>query len=233
MGISGESKQQIRPKRIPMTIIADITVPSDAFELGQILRDFPKVEVKLERIVPLQESIIPLFWVSGTDKAEFEDALTKNSQTESVEKLAKTDDRTLFEVQWSDDVDGIVEALIETRGKIIKATGTAETWDFRLRFVAHEYLSEFNMALTDKDIPVTLRRIYNPTTPDDISTLSDEQQEALLMAYQYGFFEIPRGITLTELADEMGISDSALSQRMRRGLAVTVEQVVLESTPDR
>jgi predicted DNA binding protein len=213
-----------------MTVIADITVPADAFELGRVLQDFPNVEVELERIVPLQESIIPLFWISGTDTEAVEAALAENRHTKSVTQLTTTDDETLFEVRWTDQINGIVEALVETRAKILEATGGPETWDFRLRFEARERLSDLNMALTDAGIPVTLRHIYNPSVPEDASTLSEEQREALLQAYRRGFFEVPRGVTLAELAEEMEISDSALSQRMRRGLAIAVEQVFVSET---
>jgi len=213
-----------------MTVIADITVPADAFELGRVLQDFPDVRVELERVVPLHETVIPLFWISGTDPTAIETALTENQHTESVSILTTTGDETLFEVHWSDHVDGIVKALIDTRANILEATGEAEVWDFRLRFEAHEQLSELNMALTESGIPVTLRHIYNPTLPKEATTLSEEQREALRVAYQRGFFEVPRGITLAELADELDISDSALSQRMRRGLSVAVKQVVFPQT---
>lgn len=213
-----------------MTVIADITVPADAFELGRVMQDFPDVGVELERVVPLQETVIPLFWVSGTDIAEIETALTENQHTENVRQLTTTNGRTLFEVRWTDEINGIVAALIDSRAKILEARGQAEAWDFRLRFEARDQLSELNMALTDEGLPVTLRHIYNPSLPDETATLSEEQREALLKAYQRGFFEVPRRVTLAELAREMEISDSALSQRMRRGLAVTVEQVVVSDS---
>ena len=147
-----------------------------------------------------------------------------------IRLMIERGDETLFEVHWSDHVDGIVKALIDTRANILEATGEAEVWDFRLRFEAHEQLSELNVALTESGIPVTLRHIYNPTLPKEATTLSEEQREALRVAYQRGFFEVPRGITLAELADELDISDSALSQRMRRGLSVAVKQVVFPQT---
>ncbi|SFB91871.1 Predicted DNA binding protein, contains HTH domain [Halobiforma haloterrestris] len=214
-----------------MPVIADITVPADAFELGRVLQDFRGVEVELERIVPLRETIIPLFWVSGTEPGEVEDTLAENAETKSVTRLTTTDDKTLFEVQWSEQTDGIVEALIDTGGKILEATGTAETWDFRIRFGDHAQLSAFNQALTDDGVPITLRHLYNPSPPEETSTLSHEQRDALATAYRRGFFEVPRDVTLAELAEEMGISDTALSQRMRRGLAITVEQVVFSESP--
>lgn len=217
-----------------MTVIADITVPTDAFALGRVLEGMPEAAIELERIVPLQEAIIPLFWISGTDPDKIEAALRQEPKVKTVEQLTTTDDETLFEVQWSSDIDGMVQALVDTRAKILEATGTAETWDFRLRFSAHEDLSAFNMALTEDNIPVTLRHIYNPSPPTEQSELSAEHRETLLNAYQHGYFKVPRRTNLTELAATEGISDSALSQRIRRGLETLIEQTLLpDDQPER
>ncbi|AEH35544.1 helix-turn-helix domain-containing protein [Halopiger xanaduensis] len=210
-----------------MTVIADITVPADAFPLGRVLEDLPAVEIELERIVPLREAIIPLFWISGADPAVIETTLRDHAETESVEQLTAAEDRTLFEVRWGPDINGVIQALIDTRAKILEATGTADTWDFRLRFSSHEDLSAFNMALTESDVPVTLRHIYNPTLPDEGDALSPRQRDALLTAYRQGYFEVPRRTTLTELADTVEVSDSALSQRLRRATNALVEDTML------
>lgn len=210
-----------------MTVIADITVPAHTFALGRVLDDIPDIEIELERIVPLQEAIIPLFWISGGDPERIEASLHDHPKTENVTELTTADDETLYEVHWSPDINGLVRALIDTRAKILEAIGTADTWDFRLRFTAHEDLSEFNMALTEDDIPVTLRHIYNPTLPEDQSTLSSDQREILLMAYRHGYFKVPRRTTLSDLAETEEISDSALSQHIRRGLDALIEKTLL------
>lgn len=210
-----------------MTVIADITVSADAFPLGRVLEDVAGVEIELERIVPLQEAIIPLFWIAGDDPAVLETTLRDHPETEAVEQLTSAEEKTLFEVHWRTEINGLIRALIDTRAKILEATGTADTWDFRLRFASHEELSAFNVALTENDIPVTLRHIYNPTRPDEESELSVQQRDALLTAYRQGYFEVPRRTTLTELADTVEISDSALSQRIRRATNALVEHAFL------
>ncbi len=210
-----------------MTVIAEITVPAEAFVLGGLLEEESAVRVELERIVPLQEAIIPLFWVSGGDATVTEKQLHDQSQVEAVDVLAVIDDRVLYEVRWSDDVNGLVQALVESRAKILKASGTDGVWDLRLRFLSHGDLSAFNVALTERQIPVTLRRIYNPIQPAEKPMLSREQRETLLTAYRQGYFNVPRRTTLTSLASAEGVSDSALSQRLRRGLNTLIEQTLL------
>ncbi len=49
-------------------------------------------------------------------------------------------------------------------------------------------------------------------------TLTDTQQEALILAYERGYFESPRKITMAELGEELGISQQAVASRLRRGI---------------
>lgn len=46
--------------------------------------------------------------------------------------------------------------------------------------------------------------------------LSDKQLEVLEAAYQMGYFKVPQEVTAEELADELDISRSTLSERLRR-----------------
>jgi predicted DNA binding protein len=46
--------------------------------------------------------------------------------------------------------------------------------------------------------------------------LTDAQREAVRTAHEMGYFEIPRTASLEAVADELGISASSLSERLRR-----------------
>jgi predicted DNA binding protein len=47
--------------------------------------------------------------------------------------------------------------------------------------------------------------------------LTARQRETLRLAHERGYFEIPREVTLDDLADELGVSNQAVSERLRRG----------------
>ena len=47
---------------------------------------------------------------------------------------------------------------------------------------------------------------------------TEEQREALLAAYEHGYFAEPRETSLEELAEELGISPTAVGGRLRRGM---------------
>jgi len=48
------------------------------------------------------------------------------------------------------------------------------------------------------------------------AALTEPQQEAIAEAYRQGYYDVPREISLEELANELDISHQALSERLRR-----------------
>lgn len=213
-------------------VIAHITVPTDSFALGQILEEYPNVTIRLERIVPLQSEIIPLFWVSGSDEADIKTALEEHPETNVVQSLTTAGDEELFEVRWQPDINGLIGAMIEMDARLLAAEGSVDNWEFQLRFPSQSDLSAFNQAVTNAGIPVTLRRLYNPTHPEqNTSSLSDKQRAVIEQAYRQGYFNVPRDSTAAELADSLEISASAYSQRLRRGLSTLVAQTLMNDMP--
>jgi predicted DNA binding protein len=83
------------------------------------------------------------------------------------------------------------------------------------------------------DVGFRLRRLFNPESLDvDVTDdLTPEQYEILAAAHERGFFEVPRGVTLGELADRLDSSSNSASQRMRRALDVVVERQLATGRP--
>lgn len=211
-----------------MTVITDIAVPADQFALGQLFDEYPDIAIDLERIVPLREGIIPLFWVEGGEPEAIEATLRADSMTENVTLLTKLDGRYLFEMVWNTNIDALVRPLIESGAEVLRADGGVDRWEFRLQFVNRAKLTDFRERCQANEVDMQLLALYNPAVPlhDDEEPLSDEQFDILATAFEKGYFEVPRDVTLTELADLVGISTNAASQRMRRGLGTLVEGAV-------
>lgn len=210
-----------------MTVIAELTIPPDALFLGHIFEDISEIEIELEPVVPLEEGVIPLMWISGSDPASVESRLENHNYCQDVKKIMSTDDRTLFELQWNDDFDGLIQTLLDAHVTMLQATGNTEYWEFHLRFPTHEHLSNFSQMLTEKGVSVTLHHLYNPAPEVNESGLSPEQRDMLILAYRNGYYEVPRRTNLAELAEEQYITDSALSQRLRRATSQLIEQSLL------
>ena len=93
---------------------------------------------------------------------------------------------------------------------------------------------ELVAALRERVGPVTLERLGVVDGPDsadrasvDLGSITAKQREAMEMAVRHGYFE--GETTLGEMAEELGISKSALSQRLRTGQAKLVRSIFEES----
>ncbi|MFU8867286.1 helix-turn-helix domain-containing protein [Natronococcus sp.] len=60
----------------------------------------------------------------------------------------------------------------------------------------------------------------------DLSEVTPKQWEALELALDAGYYASPRTVGLSELADELSISKSAVSQRLRAAESTLVQAVV-------
>jgi hypothetical protein len=215
-----------------MSVIADIDVPPDAFPFGETLASHPDLEITLDRIVPLGESKVPYFWARDDDEDRIEQSLRRDPHVEDLTIVDRLDGEILVKVEWNSPSDDLFEGLVEVGATIQEATGTADRWSFRLRFDDYDGVNAFYRWCADHDIAVDLRRIHNPAVPEAVGLgigLTDTQRETLLTALDEGYFAVPRETNLVTLAEELGISDTALSQRLRRGLTALLTATLHET----
>jgi hypothetical protein len=61
--------------------------------------------------------------------------------------------------------------------------------------------------------------------------LTDRQHEALRTAYELGYFDIPRRTSLEDVAAELDLSASSVSERLRRAQTQLIEETVAPTWP--
>jgi hypothetical protein len=59
-------------------------------------------------------------------------------------------------------------------------------------------------------------------------SLTETQRDLLRSAVKIGYFEVPRRVSLVDLASEHGMSDREVSEQLRRGLDVVLQETTLE-----
>ncbi|WP_137288807.1 helix-turn-helix domain-containing protein [Natronorubrum halophilum] len=203
-----------------MATEATFTVPSDEFPLGTVFHQLPDVTVTLERLVPAEDVVIPYFWVRGTEVDDIESEFTEHPGVNEVRLVDSVEDEYLLRLEWAMDYEDVLTILAETEVPLIEATGTNQQWTFEIRGDNRSDLAAFHERCQEVNIPVTLINLY-ALTPVETATeaaLTDTQQEALVLAYERGYFESPREVTLESLGEELGISQQAVGSRLRGGL---------------
>ncbi|WP_224270787.1 bacterio-opsin activator domain-containing protein [Haloprofundus salinisoli] len=202
-----------------MATEATFTVPSDQFPLGTVFEQLPGVTVRLERIVPGTDVLIPYFWVRGTRSEDIVAAFSDHPGVRNIELVDSAEDEYLLRAEWIADYAGVLSTLTETGVPLIEARGTDTEWTFEVRGDERSDIAEFQSCCRERGIPITLTALH-ALTPIETATeaaLTDEQLEALVLAYERGYFNSPRKVTMGELGGELGISQQAVASRLRRG----------------
>ena len=184
--------------------------------------------VELERIVPRKGVIIPYFWVRGVDIDDVEAAFATHPGVKAIRSIDSVDDEYLLRVEWDPEYEGILSTLGETEIPLITAIGTNDQWTFEVRGDRRSDIATFQQRCRERDIPVTLTALH-ALTPVETATetaLTDPQLEALVLAYDRGYFNSPRDVTMAELGEELGISQQAIASRLRRGIRQILGQTL-------
>lgn len=202
-----------------MATEATVTVPSETFPLGTVFETLPGVEVEIERIVPGADVIIPYFWVRGVATDNITAAFSEHPGVKDLRLIDSVQDEYLLRVEWDPEYVGILTTLTETGVPLVKAVGTNEQWTFDIRGDTQEDIAAFVRLCRERDIPVTLTALHALTPVETASekALTDAQLEALKLAYERGYFESPRQVTMEELGEDLSISQQAVGSRLRRG----------------
>ena len=203
---------------------ATFAVPSEQFPLGTIFNQLPGVKVELERIIPERDVVIPFFWVRGTEVDDIENAFDEHPGVREIRPVDSVEDEHLLRVEWGLDYDDVLTVLAETEVPIIDAIGTNQQWTFEVRGDERSDIAAFQQRCQELDIPVTLTALHalTPVENGGEAGLTDTQQEALKLAYERGYFESPREVTLEELGEELGITQQAVGSRLRNGIEYVI-----------
>jgi predicted DNA binding protein len=212
-----------------VSVRADLSVRATDFVLGDVLTDGSDTRIRLERVVPLGDAVIPYLRVSGSDLDDVVAALRDDPDVTDVTVLDELDGEALVRLEWASGASDLLEGLAESDATLVGAVGDGDSWSLRLRFPDRERLSEFYHLCVEHGIGLTVESVFRTDGEGwGHLQLTDAQQETLRIGLERGYFDVPREITLVELADEFGISDTAASQRLRRGVSKIVETCMAE-----
>ncbi|THE63891.1 bacterio-opsin activator [Salinadaptatus halalkaliphilus] len=207
-----------------MSTIAELRLPATETTLATALENAPAATFALESSVSKPH---PSFWVTGVERERATEAFDADPSVERVELLVETQTRLLFDVRFvdGDGIQSLYDPLLVDGGCLLEAWATNDWWQVRARFPDRDALVAAYDRLDDRGITADLRRVSDGTGDLGPETqLTPQQREALEAALKHGYFEIPRRISMEELADELDISHQALSERFRRAYETLVDE---------
>jgi predicted DNA binding protein len=203
-----------------MVVILKIHVLAGAFALGRALPVPEGARVELETLVDRGERSQPYLWVMAPDIDAALSAVRERASAD-VTTVEVIEDRALVALDWDANRGDLFSGIGRCGGQILTGRGDHEGWEFDVRFPEHADLSRLRRFCEEHGIEFTVGGIYAATVPetDPSFGMTERQRETLECAVQLGYYDIPRRCRTSDLARHFVISDQAVMERLRRGIA--------------
>jgi hypothetical protein len=186
------------------SLLAEFTLASPVF--ADALAACPDTRVAyVQEAIPVDRAAWMAVRVVG-DASNFEAAMDDDVTVADYERLATADDRTLYRIEVAD----------EARSKLTYGS-FGDGWHVRARFPDREALARHCDRCRAMGVGFELDSVYTADETGE-GSLTGPQRKALSTALEMGYFSVPREATAGDVADRLGITKQAVSERLRRAM---------------
>lgn len=224
-----------------MGLVAEYEMHCEALPLIDVARDVPSATIEVELQYNHGGHAVFLVYVTGTSKAEFSNVLEASGFVDEYTYIGEAGDTLHYQVvpakseedQLGDVIDDFsaFRSLATTEVIIERIRVQESCWVQTGWFANREAFDELR-EFWQENGGLTLRRLTRDREPEPPGEgLSDHQREALRLAYEMGYFEIPAKTSLEDIAEELGVTASAVSERLRRAQTHLIETSVAPMWP--
>lgn len=224
-----------------MGLIAEFEIHCEVLPLVEVATAVPEANVDVE--MQFNHGRLPPFLVSATHDTpdQIERAFESASFVAEYSHVGRASDTSRYQILPAvdmetqlgdalDDLDGL-RSLATTDAIIERIQVTPTGWIQTGWFADRAAFDDFRQFWQQNDA-FTLRRLTRDGAPEPPGDgLTDPQREALRTAYERGYFDIPRAASLEEVAAELDITPSSLSERLRRAQVQVIERTVASTWP--
>jgi len=171
-----------------------------------------------------------LYHVESSDFHRFEDGLRNDHTISDFERVIETSDgKALYSFEYSDEAKTFSPVISTANGVALDMENDGNAWLITVWMPERENLVNLWNYAEANAIEIDLRQVNEyASVVATAAGLTESQREALLIAFEVGYFEEPRDVTLSEVATKLDISKPAASGLLRRG----IKRLIISSLVD-
>lgn len=215
-----------------MAIITDVWFTHEEGALAGTLGALPTLDVRnLQEVSTDPERNVYFFRFDGPSLETIRAALDDDPTVRAVRRMPEFDDQRLLGVEFEPETKLLAPEVTRVGGYVLDARGRSggrrapgwyERWSLPEPESLHTIWQDAREDGFDFEI-IEVNR-HGATSGETVApeTLTAQQRSALVAAYEAGYFAEPRRTSLAELADQLDISPSAVSGRIKRGMKALV-----------
>jgi predicted DNA binding protein len=174
--------------------------------------------------------------IESSDFSRFEDGVRQDPTIDAFERVAETrDEEAIYSFEYTDEAKTLSPIVSTANGVVLDMENEGDAWVITVWMSERTDLAHLWDYAERNDVDIELLRVNDYASLGSTDAgLTDSQREALLVAFEAGYFEEPRNATLGEVAAELDISQPAASGLLRRGIErLVVSSMMDDSEPSR
>lgn len=210
-----------------MTISTKVYVDHPDLALAPTIRSVDDVEIG---VIPDAgtdpEHNVYSFWVEAEDFDAVESAFDGDHTVTDYTCVSETSNRRTYRLAYSDRAILVSRPIVEMDGLMLDTRSHRSGWLLTLQLPDNRTLDRLREQANEDGIQLDVIEIHQ-TVPEGRQSdlpLTEAQIEALVTAYEHGYYDEPRETSLEELGSFMGISRTAVSGRLKRASSRLIEE---------
>lgn len=218
-----------RQDRFPtMPIITEVRFAHEDGALADTLRAFPDLAVAvLPQASTEPNRSVYLFQFDETGTAEVQAALEADHTVHRVEPMPQFEAEQILGIEFAAGTKLLAPEVTRAGGFVLEARSTTTSngtrgWYERWLLPDRESLHAIWEHARETGFEFEVLEFHQQGQTDPaypgLHAPTDQQREALLTAYERGYFAEPRETSLEELAEELDRSPTAVAGRLKRGM---------------
>lgn len=214
-----------------MSIVAEYTIDPPVYTA--LLESGPAPRLEIEQVTARTPDVVGVtLRVHEGDFTMFEETLERTDTVACFEQIDEHPGFRRYQLHLPATETTYWE-WAGLGGVLLDATVTAGGATVRMRFPDREALVAYRDHCRGRGMSFTLESLHDDTEAfGTTSRMTTCQHDIIVAAVEKGYFDVPRGIRMTELAETFDISDQAASERLRRGLSNLLGNGALDSAND-
>lgn len=202
-----------------------VSIP-DAAWIHDVSTEYPDAVLRVIGVLSSDESGIALLEIRTPDPVPMITHIEQRDDVTDFELLWKHDETTIVQIETTDPLllVPVLKAGVPLRTPF-EVVDRSAVWEVT---TSSERLSELGERLDGAGIGYDIEYVRSePSNPAD-RLLTDRQREVLLTAATQGYYDTPRGSTLTEVSESLGISKATGSDVLHRAEGTVLTWVIEE-----
>ncbi|WP_435146349.1 helix-turn-helix domain-containing protein [Halobaculum sp. P14] len=198
-----------------------ITIPEGVW-VGDVSRSYPDAAIRILAALTGDDAGVGLAEITAADLRDIVADIQSDETVTELEILQQYEDTVLLQFETTMP---LLLLPVQDSGVPLSMPFTIRDGQAEWEITAPQHrLSELATQLDQFGIPFTVNEVHQHIEPEQL--LTDRQLRLLTSAVENGYYDTPRGCSLTELAETLDLAKSTCSETLHRAEERVVKQFI-------